>query len=99
MDLSPVLSRPPLVEDAMEDVLVDDVRSGHCDVGSRSGPSRRDEASGVRVVISEEQALLLLFPRERRDQACHEPRGRLFQNTRRSALHVAIDGAGRRAGR
>src|SRR6266700_8001670 len=60
MDLSPVLSRPPLVEDAMEDVLVDDVRSGHCDVGSRSGRSRRDEASGVRVVISGEQALLLL---------------------------------------
>ena len=60
MDLSPILSRPSLVENAMEDVLVDDVRSGHRDVVSWRRCGRRDEAAGVGVVIHEDKALLVL---------------------------------------
>src|SRR5258708_4018519 len=54
VNLGPILSRTPLVENAVEDVGVDDIGPGDGDVISRGRCRRGDETSGVGIVTSED---------------------------------------------
>src|SRR2546427_1934463 len=60
MDLGPVFGGSALVQDAMQAVGIDDVRSGHRDLFSRRGRRRVIEATGVGVVGAEQNALWML---------------------------------------
>src|SRR5712692_11497070 len=60
MDLGPVFGGSALVQDAMQAVGIDDVRSGHRDLCSRRGRRRVIEATGVGVVGAEQNALGML---------------------------------------
>jgi hypothetical protein len=82
VNLSPILGSAPLVDDAVKDVGVNNVRSSDRDVVARSRCLRRNEAAGIGVVTLKENPLPMLR-NDLHDEmgfkvigACLEPVGR-----------------------
>jgi hypothetical protein len=86
VDLRPILSGAPVIDDAVKHVGVDDIGSGDRDVVGWGGCRWVDEATGVSIIGPKENALRVLR-NDLHDQvssgvigACLEPVGRLEES-------------------